>query len=91
MTPTIFKSLPTAFIAASLGWGPLAISAESNENLDKVRARVSEMFSAIEPEDIKAGPIDGWFKIQKGPIIAYVSDDGRYLLQGDLIDLDSLR
>jgi thiol:disulfide interchange protein DsbC len=27
--------------------------------------------------------------VQRGSVIAYVSDDGRYLLQGDLIDLDS--
>jgi thiol:disulfide interchange protein DsbC len=33
--------------------------------------------------------MDGWYTIQKGSIVAYVSDDGRYLLQGDLIDLES--
>ena len=35
-----------------------------------------------------ASPIDGWYMIQRGAIIAYISADGRYLLQGDLIDLD---
>ena len=31
----------------------------------------------------------GWVSIQKGSIVAYMSEDGRYLMQGDLIDLDN--
>ena len=33
-------------------------------------------------------PIAGWYMIRKGAIVAYISSDGKYLLQGDLIDLD---
>ena len=32
--------------------------------------------------------MDGWYTIHKEHIVAYISADGRYLLQGDLIDLD---
>ena len=35
------------------------------------------------------GPFDGWYKIRVGALVVYVSDDGRYLFQGDLIDLDA--
>ena len=55
--------------------------------LEKVRATVSQMFDGIDAEDIYASDIDGWYTIRKGAIIAYISGDGRYLLQGDLIDL----
>ncbi|MGI9233174.1 MAG: DsbC family protein [Woeseiaceae bacterium] len=56
--------------------------------LETVRAKMSAMFEAIEPENVIASQVDGWYTIQQGSIVAYVSADGRYLLQGDLIDLE---
>jgi thiol:disulfide interchange protein DsbC len=55
--------------------------------LEKVRQTVSAMFDGIQADDIYASDIDGWYTIRKGAIIAYISGDGRYLLQGDVIDL----
>ena len=66
----------------------VAFTAEADAGLEAVRSKVSEMFDMIDPNDINASPIDGWYTVQKGSIVAYVSADGRYLLQGDLIDLD---
>jgi len=66
-----------------------ALAADDGADLEQVRQKVGEMFDTIDPEDIKTSPVDGWYMIQKGSIIAYVSSDGRYLLQGDIIDLDS--
>ena len=77
----------TALIAAFALAIP-AVAADSDAELEAVRAKVSGMFDAIDPGDISASPVDGWYTIQKGSIVAYVSADGRYLLQGDLIDLD---
>ncbi len=57
--------------------------------LEAVRERLAQKFDVIAPEDVNPGPIDGWYQIQKGPIVAYVSADGRYLIQGDLIDIDA--
>ena len=78
-----------ATLAAVAFAGSAAIAAEDDAELSKVRQRVGEMFDMINPEDVKTGPVDGWYMIQKGSIVAYVSADGRYLLQGDIIDLDS--
>ena len=81
-------------IASSLGVLllalPVAINAAEDDaaELEKVRAKVSGLFDEIEPEHVRASPVDGWYTIRKGAIIAYISGDGRYLLQGDLIDLD---
>lgn len=63
--------------------------ADDNAELDLVRQKIGEMFEMIGPEDINTSPVDGWYTIQKGSVVAYVSADGRYLLQGDLIDLDT--
>ncbi len=78
-----------ATLAAFAFASSAAIAAEDDAELSKVRQRVGEMFDMINPEDVKTGPVDGWYMIQKGSIVAYVSADARYLLQGDIIDLDS--
>jgi thiol:disulfide interchange protein DsbC len=78
--------LPT-LIVLCFGAG-LACAADDAE-LEQVRSRVADMFAEIDPQDIHASPVDGWYVVQKGSIVAYISEDGRYLLQGDLIDLDN--
>lgn len=79
-TPVILAAAIAVLAAA-----PVLADAE----LDSVREKVSAMFDMISPEDVNASPVAGWYTIQKGSVVAYVSADGRYLLQGDLIDLDS--
>lgn len=76
------------FVAATLLFAG-ASSAADDAALDIVRAKMSEMFDFIEPENVNPSPIDGWYTIQKGSVVAYVSADGKYLLQGDMIDLES--
>ena len=66
-----------------------ANAADVDPKLEAVRTKISGMFEFIDPEHVNQSPMDGWYTIQKGSIVAYVSDDGRYLLQGDLIDLES--
>ncbi len=70
------------FLSAANAWAEDAA-------LEEVRARMTALFESIEPENINSSPIDGWYTIQQGSIVAYVSANGRYLLQGDIIDLDS--
>jgi thiol:disulfide interchange protein DsbC len=77
-----------AIAGALLLSGMTAVAADVDPELEAVRAKISSMFSSIEPGHVNPSPIDGWYTVQKGSIIAYISDDGRYLLQGDLIDLD---
>jgi thiol:disulfide interchange protein DsbC len=81
----------TATIAAAgfLVLAAPAPAAEQDDELEAVRETVSGMFEQIKPEHIQPSPVDGWYAIQKGSIVAYISADGRYLLQGDLIDLDA--
>lgn len=64
-----------------------AIAADGSAELQHVRETVSGMFTGVDESDIFPSDVDGWYTIRKGAIIAYISSDGRYLLQGDLIDL----
>ncbi len=76
----------TFLTIALMGSG--TVFAADNAALEKARAKINSMFQEIGPENINESPVDGWYTVHKGSIIAYVSEDGRYLLQGDLIDLD---
>lgn len=81
--------LRTGLLLAALAL-PVAMPVSAQKvsaDLQEVRATVSERFSEIQPEHVMESPIPGWYMIRKGAIVAYISGDGRYLLQGDLIDL----
>lgn len=80
---TLLGALAVALLAS-----PSALADDADAELELVRQRVGEMFEMIEPDDVTRSPVDGWYTIHKEHIVAYISADGRYLLQGDLIDLD---
>lgn len=78
-----------AILVLAVVTGFAGIASANDAELETVRKKVAEMFEVIEPQHINPAPVDGWYSIQKGSIVAYISGDGRYLLQGDLIDLDN--
>lgn len=83
MNTRLFAAIAAGSVALAMAPSVLA-----DESLEQVRKRIAEEFDVIDPQNVNPSPIDGWYVIQKGTIVAYVSGDGRYLLQGDLIDLD---
>ena len=80
--------ITSLLLAVSLMVGSSLFAADDAE-LEEVRAKMDAMFDQIGPENIDRSAVDGWYTLHKGSIVAYVSADGRYLLKGDLIDLDS--
>ena len=84
----IFNLTQRLAVALLLLTGASAAAAESDPALEAAREKIAEAFEMIEPEHVGRSPIEGWYTIQKGSVVAYVSADARYLLQGDLIDLE---
>jgi len=68
---------------------PAAAEEEESAELQHVRETVSGMFTGIDAEDVFKSEVAGWYTIRRGAIVAYISADGRYLLQGDMIDLEN--
>jgi thiol:disulfide interchange protein DsbC len=54
-----------------------------------VRARLVAKLPGAKPEDVALSPVPGLYEITMGGQIAYVSSDGRYLLSGNVYDLDT--
>ncbi|MCH7854922.1 MAG: DsbC family protein [Proteobacteria bacterium] len=78
-----------AAVTSVLACATIAIAADDPAELQRVRERVTSLFGEIEEEHIFPSPVDGWYTIRKGAMVVYISADGRYLLQGDMIDLDN--
>jgi len=66
-----------------------ANAADVDPQFEAARAKVAAAIDFIGPEHVSQSPLVGWYTIQKGSFFAYASADGRYVIQGDLFDLQS--
>lgn len=64
-------------------------AASEPEPVADSRAAIAAKFPEIAAEKIVQSPVDGLFEVRLGSKIAYVSADGRYLVQGEIIDLST--
>ena len=58
-------------------------------DLETVRKNISKQFKSVKAKDIKPSPIPGLYQVSMPPRLFYISADGRYLVDGDLIDMSS--
>ena len=54
-------------------------------------ARLEVLAPGMTPDHVAETALSGMYEVRFGSIIVYLSDDGRYMLRGDLIDLDTGR
>ncbi|HFD79930.1 MAG TPA: DsbC family protein [Gammaproteobacteria bacterium] len=50
-------------------------------------AAIRKALGNLEPASIEASPIAGLYEVVVGPHVIYMSADGRYMLQGELVDV----
>jgi thiol:disulfide interchange protein DsbC len=63
-----------------------AIPASNPANLERVRTALKKTLPEIKPEDVsEAG--SGLYQVRQGSFYGYVTADGKYLVQGDLVEL----
>jgi thiol:disulfide interchange protein DsbC len=73
---------PAASAKPAAPAAPVAIPAD-------VRARVVAKLPGAQASDVAVSPIPGLYEVAMGGLIAYVSSDGKYLLSGNVYDLDT--
>ena len=71
--------------AMSLVW---AAAVPAQERADLSREELAAEFPGIDAKDVVDAVLPGLYEVAVGSSVAYVSKDGRYILQGDLYDLD---
>lgn len=75
-----------ALLAAALAV-PLAQAEESFP--PELLRLVGDLVPGVSPDRVTAAPVSGMYEVTYGPHIVYLSADGRYMLQGDLVDLQT--
>lgn len=75
--------IATVTLAALL---PSAVSADAS-----TEERLASMFPGVEAENISPTPVPGLWEVALGGQVIYLSEDGRYMVRGDLIDMMSDR
>ncbi len=67
----------------------LVVSPVFAENIDLEAARknIAKQFKGVNLENIAPSPIPGLYQVAMPPRFFYVSADGRYVVDGDLIDM----
>lgn len=53
------------------------------------RADIAASLNGVKASDLKDSVIDGFYEINVGSKVAYITNDGRYLFEGELYDLES--
>jgi len=56
---------------------------------DDPRPKIAKQFPGTRVEDIRPTPVAGLFELTHGAEIIYVTSDGKYALNGDLINIDN--
>ena len=73
-------------IRAALG-GLALMSAMAQADTQAVEAALKQALPTIKPDAINPSPVPGIYEVVVGARLFYVSEDGRYLLQGSMVDL----
>lgn len=58
---------------------------------DAITNSLKKVLPGVTPDEISPSPIKGVSEVQLGPRLLYVTNDGKYLFQGSLIDLETLK
>jgi thiol:disulfide interchange protein DsbC len=76
-------------LASSLSWLGAASAAEEAATSADPRAQIAKKFPGVKVEDVKASPVTGMYEVAMGADTAYVSADGKYIIAGDLYEVDT--
>jgi thiol:disulfide interchange protein DsbC len=71
-----------------IGGASLAAKAEGDAGADKARAAMTGLLDGTAPDSVQPSPVPGLYEVMVGTRVFYVTEDGRYLLQGAIIDIE---
>ena len=78
-----FSGISLLFLSMSL----FNLSVADTGSQEAITKSLGKIFPGVTPDKIAPSPMEGVSEVLIGPRLMYVSNDGKYLLQGSLIDL----
>jgi thiol:disulfide interchange protein DsbC len=82
---SFLRSLTIFTIPFTLIWGPVF----ADDQDDQARQKILEIYPELNAVDIEATPVDGLYEVRIGAQVSYITGDGRYLIQGDVYDVET--
>jgi thiol:disulfide interchange protein DsbC len=78
------------FVLCALMLAGLAQATEVDQATEeRVRNSLGALLPGLRPDGVRATPIDNLYEVTFGTRVVYVTGDGRFLVQGKLIDLET--
>ena len=81
--------LKRALLVVLLSAFGLSAWAGEKQDMDTVRAVLAKIIPGEQVDSIRAAALPGMYEVVMGAQVMYVSGDGRYIVQGDIIDLEA--
>ncbi|HUS23983.1 MAG TPA: DsbC family protein [Candidatus Binatia bacterium] len=66
-----------------------ACASAEDPQLEQVRKKVMAAIPGLDKNAIQPSSAPGLYQVQKGQTFAYVTGDGRFMVQGDMVDLSN--
>ena len=66
---------------------PFATGASDRD--DETAAWIASQFPELAPESVRPSPVPGIYEIMIGERVAYVTEDAKFMFQGDIYDLET--
>lgn len=67
----------------------LAQQDSTGADIERIHQSLGALLKSLEKKDITPTPIPGLYEVMLGAKVFYVSADGRYLIQGKMVDLET--
>jgi thiol:disulfide interchange protein DsbC len=83
----ILRIAQAAMLVFGLGAG-LAVAADAGDAEQQIRNSLKVLLPGVVPDSVTESPIPGVYEVIFGARLLYITGDGRYVMQGSLIDLE---
>jgi thiol:disulfide interchange protein DsbC len=82
--------VPKNFPLAALVILPLGFAAAAGASAQALtKEELASRLNGVEAKDITDSPVSGIYQVAIGANVAYVTNDGRYIIRGDIYDADT--
>lgn len=66
----------------------MPLLAAGDAGIERVRQSLAVLLPGIQPDTIQATPVENLYEVVVGSRLVYVTGDGRYLIEGEITDLE---
>jgi thiol:disulfide interchange protein DsbC len=89
MSKFLRRTAVSTLVAATLLVTTASAQQQANKAAADPRAVIAQKFPQIKLEDVRPSPFPGMFEVNLGGDTAYVSADGKYLITGDMYEVET--